>query len=211
VIELFQITGSCSFAARAALEEAGAPYTPIDIHPRRRDEPASFGVVNPLRRVPALREGAVTVYETGAVLLWIGDRFPETGLAPPINAPTRGAYYRWMVWLADTLHPAWGNLLRGQPDALSRERMDAHAAYLERELQRGWCLGDRYSLADTYLYMLVGWRSYVDGYSFAAPAVDAHYARVGARPAIRRTRELDDLRPDLLRYNPTMRAGKPLS
>src|SRR4051812_43145349 len=42
MIELFQITGSASFAARMALEEAGAEYQEVNIHPRRRDEPASF-------------------------------------------------------------------------------------------------------------------------------------------------------------------------
>jgi glutathione S-transferase-like protein len=70
MIEFFQITGSASFAARMALEEAGAEYEEVNIHPRRRDEPASFGEVNPLKRVPALRDGDVTVYETGAVLLY---------------------------------------------------------------------------------------------------------------------------------------------
>ena len=77
MIEFFQITGSASFAARMALEEAGADYEAVDIHPRRRDEPASFAEVNPLKRVPALREGDVTVYETGAVLLYLADRFPR--------------------------------------------------------------------------------------------------------------------------------------
>ena len=85
MIEFFQITGSASFAARMALEEAGAEYDEIDIHPRRRDEPASFAEVNPLKRVPALREGEVTVYETGAVLLYLADRFPERELGPAVG------------------------------------------------------------------------------------------------------------------------------
>ena len=48
MIELFQITGSASFAARAALEEAGAEYVTVDVHPRRRDEIPAFAPVNPL-------------------------------------------------------------------------------------------------------------------------------------------------------------------
>jgi len=64
VLELFQITGSCSFAARGALEEAGAEYVTIDVHPRRRDEILDFATVNPLQRVPSLRDGNVHVYET---------------------------------------------------------------------------------------------------------------------------------------------------
>ena len=58
MLELFQITGSCSFAARAALEEAGAEYVTIDVHPRRREEIPEFAAVNRLQRVPALRDGA---------------------------------------------------------------------------------------------------------------------------------------------------------
>ena len=153
MIELFQITGSASFAARIALEEAGADYETVDIHPRRRDEPASFAEVNPLKRVPALREGDVTVYETGAVLLWLADRFPD-GSGRPSAIRARATLYRWILWLADTLHTAWwpimkspvtrarGGRARADPRQ-GREQMDAHGAYLERELARGpWCLGD---------------------------------------------------------------------
>ena len=85
-------------------------------------------------------------------------------------------------------------------------------AYLEGELTgRRWCLGDRYSVADVYLYMLVGWQSYVEGgYVLGGDAVQGHYARVGERPAIVRARELDDLDERLIRYHPELRAGKPV-
>jgi glutathione S-transferase len=215
MIELFQITGSASFAARMALEEAGAEYRTIDIHPRRRDEPASFAEVNPLRRVPALREGDVRVYETGAVLLYLADRFPERELGPAVGDPARASLYRWILWLADTLHPAWWPLLRKAVDSAvrehGRERMDAHGAYLERELATGpWCLGPQFSVADLYLYMLVGWQHYADGYELGGAHVRDHYRRVGERPAVARTRALDDLDERQLRYHPKLRAGKPI-
>ena len=126
MIELFQITGSCSFAARAALEEIGCKYTTIDIHPRRRDEPRDFAQVNPLRRVPALREGPEQVYETGAVLLYIGDRFGADGVAPPSTDPQRGAYLRWLFWLSNTLHTAWWPV--AQETVGAEDRMRAHEA-----------------------------------------------------------------------------------
>lgn len=72
---LFQITGSSSFAARAALECAGAGYEVVDVHPRRRDEAPGFADANPLMRVPAIRDGEVRLSGTGAILRWIGDRF----------------------------------------------------------------------------------------------------------------------------------------
>ena len=223
MIEFFQITGSASFAVRMALEEAGAEYQAVNIHPRRRDEPASFGEVNPLKRVPALREGDVTVYETGAVLLHIADRFPDRGLAPAVGDAKRPELYRWILWLADTLHPAWSPLMRtpaATPEepalaairAQGRVAMDAHGAYLERELARGpWCLGEDFSVADLYLYMLTGWQHYIEGgYQLGCERVRAHYERVGARPAVVLARALDDLDERQLRHHPELRAGQPI-
>jgi len=92
--------------------EVGAPYETVNVHPRRRDEIPVFGEVNPLKRVPSLREGAVEVYETGAVLAWLGDRFGEAGLAPAIDDAHRGAYLRWLFWLSNTLHQAWWPVAR---------------------------------------------------------------------------------------------------
>jgi glutathione S-transferase len=209
VIELFQITGSCSFAARAALEEIGCDYTTVDIHPRRRDEIPDFAAVNPLKRVPSLREGPVKVYETGAVLAYLGDRFPAAGVAPQATDPDRGAYLRWLFWLADTLHGAWWPVAKQVEGA--DDQMRAHEAFVERELGAGdYCLGDRFSLADIYLYMLVGWRSFYGEGLLRGATVQAHFERVGARPAIVRTRELDDLDPNFQRYHPELRAGQPV-
>ena len=223
MIEFFQITGSASFAARIALEEAGAEYTPVNVHPRRRDEPASFGEVNPLRRVPALREGDVEIYETGAVLLWLADRFPESDLGPGLGDPSRGDLYRWVVWTANTLHSTWWPIMRPsvtEPDeaaraairARRREATDAHGAYLERELANGpFALGDTFSVADAYLYMLIGWQSYITGdYRLGGERVEAYYRHVGERPSVVRARELDDLDERLIRYHPELRAGLPI-
>jgi glutathione S-transferase len=222
VLQLFQITGSASFAARAALEEAGAEYEAMNVHPRRRDEPPELELVNPLRRVPALRDGDELVYETGAVLLYLVERLPGRGLGPLPGEPGRGALLRWVTWLADTLHGAYHPLdapryLTDDPAGhkgirlKGRERLDAYGAYLERELVgRTWCLGDEFSVADIYLYMLKGWESYSDGYTLGGEQLAAHYERVGRRPAITRARELDDLDERLLRYHPELRAGQPV-
>ncbi len=220
MIHLYQITGSSSFAARAALEEAGAAYEVINVHPRLRDLDPTFAETNPLKRVPALRDGDVAVYETGAVLLHIADRFPAAGLIPPLGDARRTDVYRWIVWTANTLHGAWWPLM--MPSFLStdesaapgiRERgisnMAKYGDYLDGQLKdREWCLGDRFTVADIYLYMLVGWQSFVDDVQVGGAPVQSHFARVGARPAIVRARELDDLTPDFQRNHPDMRGGE---
>src|SRR4029077_20877762 len=96
--------------------------------------------------------------------------------------------------------------------ARGREQMQTDGASLERELARGpWCLGETFSVADLYLYMLVGWESYIQGgYVLGGERVREHYRRVGERPAVVRTRELEDLDERLIRYHPELRAGRPI-
>lgn len=220
MVHLYQITGSSSFAARAALEEAGADYEVVNVHPKQRNLDPSFAEVNPLQHVPALRDGDATVYETGAVLLHIADRFPAASLIPPIGDPRRPDVYRWVMWTANTLHSAWWPLM--MPSFMTtdesgavgiRERgitnMAKHGAYLDSQLAgKEWCLGDQFTVADIYLYMLVGWQSFVDDVQVGGAPVQDHFARVAARPAIARARELDDLTPDFQRNHPDMRGGE---
>jgi glutathione S-transferase len=221
VLDFFHITGSTSFAVRCALEEIGVEYRVIDIEPYDRSRPASFGQVNPWRRVPALLDGEAEVYETSACLLYLAERFPAAALEPPPGDPARGAYLRWLVWLADTLRPLWERIMAPQfftadertdgVRAKGYEELDQIGTALEAELRgRTWCLGERYTVADIYLYMLVGWQHYRPGLQIGGDAVRSHYARVGERPAIARARELDDLDQRLLRHHPDMRAGRPV-
>jgi glutathione S-transferase len=203
---------------RCALEEIGIAYEAIDIAPYDRDQIRDLEDVNPWRTVPALRDGQAEVYEIGACLLYLAERFPEAQLAPPVGDPTRGAYLRWMVWLSDTFRPLWERIMapfffttEAEPAVRAKglEDLARVGAFLESQLQgRAWCVGERYSVADIYLYMLVGWQHYKPGLAVGGDAVQAHYARVGARPAIARARLLDDLDEQLLRYHPELRGGK---
>lgn len=221
MVELFQITGSSSFAVRCALEEIGLPYRVHDVAPFDRDATPALAAANPWRRVPTLVDGEARVYEIGACLLYLAERFPEAGLQPPAGDPARGEYLRWLVWLAGTFRPLWERIMAPRFFTASADTAGVHAKgmeelvrvgeVLEAELAgREWCAGDRYSVADTYLYMLVGWQHYMPGLRIGGEAVAAHFARVGARAAIARARELDDLDERLLRVHPELRGGVPV-
>ncbi len=173
MIEFFQITGSSSFAVRCALEEIGVEYRAIDVVPFDRGQTPELEALNPWRTVPALRDGEAEVHEIGACLMYLAERFPEAGLAPAIGDPARGAYLRWLVWLADTFRPLWERIMaprffttESEPGVRAKGLADLERVgeYLEAQLAgRTWCLGEQYSVADIYLYMLVGWQHYKPG------------------------------------------------
>lgn len=219
MIEFFQITGSSSFAVRCALEEIGVAYRAIDIEPNDRSQPPEFARLNPWRQVPTLRDGDEAVYEIGACLMYLAEHFPEAGLAPAVGEPGRGAYLRWMLRLASWFRPLWERMMapffftngeQAPVRARGLEDLVEMGEVLEAELAgRSWLAGGGYSVADIYLYMLIGWQHYKPGLVIGGDAVQSHYARVGARPAITRARELDDLDDRLLRWHPELRGGKP--
>ena len=136
---------------RCALEEIGVEYEAIDIAPYDRSQPPAFERVNPLRSVPALRDGEAEVYEIGACLLYLAERFGEAELAPPLGDPARGAYLRWLVWLADSFRPLWEHIMapfffttESQAGVRAKGLEDlARVGRVPRDRARGptWCVG----------------------------------------------------------------------
>ena len=107
----------------------------VDIEPFERSHPASFGQVNPWRRVPAICDGETEVYETGACLLYLAERFPAAALEPPPGDPSRGAYLRWLVWLSDTFRPLWERIMA--PQFFTTTDLDGRARQGPRGAGRG--------------------------------------------------------------------------
>lgn len=222
MITLFQITGSSSFAVRCALECADTDYDVVNVHPKRRSEAIGFAAANPLMRVPALTEGDVALAETGAVLLWIAERFPEAGLSPAHGTAAFADHLRWTTWCANTLHPGWSLVMVPTTitpetsvwpsiEARAREVMARNGTHVEAWLaDHEWLAGDRPGVSDIYLYMLVGWGSYYEDLPLGGANLADLCARVGALPGVVRARELDDLDERLIRFHPELRGGEPI-
>ncbi len=81
------------------LEETGAPYERVlvDLKAGAQHRP-EYHAINPMEKVPALQDGAACVAESGAIIAYLAEKFPEAGLAPPIGAPTRGRFLQWLFF-----------------------------------------------------------------------------------------------------------------
>ncbi len=193
---LYGWSGSGSVAVQVALEESGAPYERIWVG----KEPAALAAyrqVNPTGKVPALvlPDGTVMA-ESAAMLIHLAAAHPAAQLAPQPGSSRHALFLQWMVFLSANVYEA---VLRiyyaerylpagtGGADAI---RDQGTADYLSHLQLIGaslgpYVLGDTYTIADAYLYMLAGWSPLDRNDLYArVPALRGHAALVGARAAV---------------------------
>jgi glutathione S-transferase len=181
---------ACSLASRITLYESGqdATFQKVDTKAGRTAAGEDYRKINPKGLVPALRtdDGAVLT-ENAAVLQYLADRKPETGLAP--NGFARYQLQQWLSFIGSELHknvftpllsPTWP----ADGKAKAKEEAAAKLAYLNAHLTgREWLLDD-FSVADAYLAAVLNWNMAVKLDFTPYPAIQAYQARLAARPAV---------------------------
>jgi glutathione S-transferase len=205
MIELHYFPGNASLTPHMLLEELGLPYTLVLVdRARNAQRSPEYLALNPNGKIPVLvqqREGrAFVLYETAAILLHLVDTHPAAGLAPELGTSERAQFYKWLMWLSNTLQaemPLYFYSDRWADDAAAAAQVKAHAQthiagmidQLEAELARHggpWFLGERFSALDPYVLMLCRWTRGMQRPARTLPHLAAYLQRVLARPAIAR-------------------------
>lgn len=183
MLTLYFAPGSSSMAVHIALHEIGARFEARPMSFRKGDlRSPKFLNLNPEGKVPTLLIDGHPLTEVAAILFYLARRFPGANLLPREDLEKEAQAMSWMSFIASTLHPA-------------RRRGLDHARLVygiaDRRLGDGWALGP-YSIADIHLFRLY-WRFFNSLQPAAGefPNLDAHYARMLERPAVRRTIEIE--------------------
>jgi glutathione S-transferase len=168
------------------LDECGADYeiAPIDFE-KGEHKTREFLQINPAGKLPALVDGQSKIFETAAICLYLGDRFPEANLAPKIGAPARGRYLSLMVYSTAQLEPALGDTMLGGQTSPQRGWTDFETArnVIESELRDGpYLFGDWFTAADVMIGSMFIWRRMLGGQP-DRPKLEAYVDRLLARPA----------------------------
>ena len=177
-----------------AAGEMGIEYEREDWgKPVRDPNVPGFLALNPNGTVPVIIDDGFALWESGAILRYLAEK---TGSDLwPSDARERALVDQWLTWQGTELNPSWAYIvpakLRNDPPDPDPERLAAAAAkwtrtmrILEGQLERGdYVANGRFSLADIVIGLSVHrWKS-VQFDKPDLPAVDAHYARMQARPA----------------------------
>lgn len=182
MLTLFFAPGSSSMAPHIALHEVGATFEGKPMSFKQQDmHKADYLKINPAGTIPTLLIDGRPLNEVAGILFYLARRFPEAGLLPHGNIEAEAHVVSWMSFVASSLH-----LARRQGLDHAREVYGV----ADRRLGGGWILGERYSIADIHLFR-VYWRNVSILKPAEFPNLDAHYARMMARPAVQKTIEIE--------------------
>ncbi|HEY8509250.1 MAG TPA: glutathione S-transferase family protein [Steroidobacteraceae bacterium] len=192
-IKLYWCPQTRAVRALWLLEEAGVPYERVYIN--IRDEKAkadpAFRAASPVGKVPAIEDGPVRISDSGAICAYIADKYPQAGLAPPIDDPQRGAYLQWLMFNNSCLEPAMVERFQNlKPNPVSHGwgSFDLVMQQLRQGVAQGpYILGERFSAADV---MLASGANFMFLFGLIKPedepAIHAYTQRCLARPAAQR-------------------------
>lgn len=178
------------------LEESSLPYevVPVDIF-KGEQHSTEYRAINPNEKVPAIVDGANTVFDSNAILLYLGEK---TGLFMG-NPNDHGQLYSWLMFVATGVGPFSGQAVHFQHMALElpyvinryRREVERHYTILNDRLQdRQYIVGNDYTIVDIAAW---GWvdrfpRVLGENALNEFPHLKAWYERVNARPAVERAR-----------------------
>lgn len=184
MLTLYFAPGSSSMAPHIALHEIGVPFEakPLSFSNKDTRSP-TFLATNPEGKVPALLIDGRLLTEVAAILYYLALKHPEAKLWPESDIEQQAQAISWMSFTASTLHPA---------RQIGPER--TQTAYTEANRRLGaneWAVGGRYSIADIHLFRLY-WR-FRGGLDAPPPFpnLERHYATMMARPAVKKTIEVE--------------------
>jgi glutathione S-transferase len=174
------------------LEEVGVPYeTKILSFDKREHKSPEFLAINPMGKIPTIVHNGTVVTEAAAICAYLADAFPKAGLAPALNDPARGTYYRWLFFTSGCVEPAMVDKMFARP-LVDRPGTIGYGTYedtlnaIEKAITPGpWVLGARFSAADVYLGSEIGWGMFTKALE-PRPAFRSYFERCSQRPAHKR-------------------------
>lgn len=191
-MKLYFSPGACSQAPHIALREANLPFALVktDIRAKKLEDGSSYLNVNPKGAVPALAlDDGVILTENGAILQYVAEMAPDSGLLPPLGEFSRYRVLEWLNYVATELHkgfgPLWSPTAPEELKEATRGLLAGKFDHVQGRLGDGpYLMGDRFTLPDAYLFVILNWAG-IHGIDLSRwPGLTAFVSRVGRRPHV---------------------------
>ncbi|MGE0239984.1 MAG: glutathione transferase GstA [Parvibaculaceae bacterium] len=193
-MKLYYSPGACSLSPHIVLRELGYDFDlqRVDMATKRTATGGDYLAVNAKGYVPALElDNGEVLTEGAAIIQYLADQKPEAGLIPRSGTLPRARLQEHLNFLSSELHKAFGPLFTASaPEEAKAKAAGAVSRLLDRFEAiladgRTYLLGEAYTVADPYLYVIAGWAK-PTGIGLAKwPRLAAYIERIGGRDAVR--------------------------
>lgn len=199
-MKLYYQQGACSLAPHIALREVGLDFKLV-----RFDSPShllegggKLEDVNSKGYVPVLElDNGERLTEVAAVLQYIADQAPQSGLAPPLGSFERYRLQEWLNYLASEVHKSFWPFFHAGCESEKpnqRERLVSRFNWIEERLgDKPFLMGDTFTVADSYLLTMLNWLRPA-GFDIGQwPRLKTYRGRLRERPSVRAALEAEGL------------------
>lgn len=200
-MKLYLSPGACSLSPHIVLEELGIAHETesVNLKTKVTASGASYLAINPKGYVPALQlDNGEVLTEGPAIVQYLADQQPDKKLAPPNGSLARYQLQSWLNFIGTELHknfsPFFNPAAPDEMKAIARANIERRLGYLNEQLEgRPHLLGEDFTVADAYLFTVLGWTQVIGLDLSPWARVAAFQARVAARPAVQRTLKAEGL------------------
>jgi len=215
MIQLHYYPSTAAMAPHILLRELGVPFEMLLVDRTQNAQKMTVYLkLNPNGLIPVLTDGDLVLYEAAAICLHLCDTHPTAGLAPAVGTVERAHFYKWLMWLTNTLQATlityfyperWvsaGNdagvaQVKAQAEikvGLLLDQLDAELARQGQTHTAPWLLGASYSAVDIYALMLCRWtRNFASTPARDKAHLGPYLQRLLARPAVVSAFEVEGL------------------
>jgi glutathione S-transferase len=191
-MKLYYSPGACSLASHIALHETGLPFEAVKVEGRGQKTAGGeeYAKVTPKNYVPALRlDDGEVLTEGTAILPYIADLKPASGLAPAAGTMTRYRLHEWLGYINSEVHKGFAPFftpgVTDEQKAAARDNLGKRFDFLTQSLEgREHLLGGGFTVADAYLFTVLGWCRLVGIDLGRWPVLQAYHRRIAQRPAV---------------------------
>lgn len=199
-MKLYYAQGACSLAPHIALREVGIDFKLVRFDTRTQllEGGGKLEDVNSKGYVPVLElDNGERITEVSAVLQYIADQAPQSGLAPPLGSFERYRLQEWLNYLATEVHKSFWPFFHAGCESEKpnqRERLVNRFEWIEKRLgDKPFVMGETFTVADAYLVTLLNWLRPA-GFDIAQwPRLKAYRGRLRERPSVRAALDAEGL------------------
>ena len=185
-----------AFRALWFLEEFDRPYRIEHVdYEGLEHKSAEYLKLNPMGKVPTVVDHGIPIAETGAILVYMSDKYSAGELAPRTDDPRRADFLRWLFFAAGVMEPAFGEKFfkwEVPPNRVAWGSFQSMESTVVDAVSRGgWLLGDRFTAADVFMGANLHFGLFTKLFPGEGPIAD-YVKRCSERPALQRAMAVEE-------------------